>query len=493
MCPPSLAYEPRHPAEGVLFQIVRDHLEAFRARAATLRDGDGLPRFVEEEFRAFLGCGSLAGGFARFHCARCGLDRLVPFSCKGRAVCQSCGARRMAERAAHLVDHVLPRVPIRQWVLTLPWRLRYLLAWNHDLCRAVVGVFMRSVLGFQRRAARRCGAAHGRGGGVAVVQRFGRALNLNVHVHALVIDGVFLTGGDKVAFAPADELSDLDVAEVLATVVPGIAALLVRCGYGTDDGDDGAPDGFAEDAPALAGMAAAAVQGTTAIGQRAGARLRRCGEALDHAGADLLPRCHARQEGFDLEAGVRVPGDQQARLERLCRYVLRPPLADERLRLLDDGDVLLALERRWSDGTTHLRFAPLELLERLAVLIPRPRVNLVLYYGMLGPRAAGRSRIVAFEPAQAPRTEAASAGPPEATTPPRGAPAGGRRWAELMRRSYGLDVLACARCGGRLRLVALIDERAVIVRILRHLGLPVEPPAARPARAPPGPGQADTA
>jgi hypothetical protein len=478
-------YAPRRPTQGVLARVVRDHFETFRARAATLRDGDGLPRFVEQEFRDFLGCGSLAGGFARFRCGECGLDRLVPFSCKGRAVCPSCGARRMADRAAHLVDHVLPPVPVRQWVLTLPYRLRYLLAWHHDLCRAVVGVFMRSVLGFQRRAAKRSCVANGLGGGVAVVQRFGRALNLNVHVHALVLDGVFVTGADGVAFAPADELSDLEVAEVLATVVPGIEALLARRGYGADDEEGSAPDVFAEDAPALAGMAAAAVHGTTAVGQRAGARTRRCGEEIEHAGASLLPRCHARQDGFDLEAGVRVRADQRDRLDRLCRYVLRPPVADERLRLLDDGDVLLALERRWSDGTTHLRFSPVELLERLAVLIPRPRINLLLYHGVLGPRAAAQSRIVAFgKPEKAGATTDRGAGPVPADGT-HGGPPGGRRWADLMRRSYGLDVLACPRCGGRLRLVALIEDRLVIARILTHLRLPTDVPAPRPGRAPP--------
>ena len=97
-----------------------EHLETFRAHAVSLRDGEGLPRFVEQEFRAFLGCGCLASGFARFHCDACGLDRLVPFSCKGRGFCPSCGGRRMAERAAHLVDRVFPDVAIRQWVLSLP-------------------------------------------------------------------------------------------------------------------------------------------------------------------------------------------------------------------------------------------------------------------------------------------------------------------------------------------------------------------------------------
>jgi hypothetical protein len=106
---PSSAYAPKAPAQRVLYQIVRDDFETFRAAAAArAHAGDGLPRFIEEEFEGFLRCGFLAGGFARFHCVACGFDRLVPFSCKGRAVCPSCGGRRMAERAAHLVDHVFP-------------------------------------------------------------------------------------------------------------------------------------------------------------------------------------------------------------------------------------------------------------------------------------------------------------------------------------------------------------------------------------------------
>jgi hypothetical protein len=73
-------------------------------------------------------------GFARFRCAACGLDRLVAFSCKGGGFCSRCGGRRMAERAAHLVDHVFADVPLRQWVLSPPHRLCYVLAWDHDLC-----------------------------------------------------------------------------------------------------------------------------------------------------------------------------------------------------------------------------------------------------------------------------------------------------------------------------------------------------------------------
>ena len=136
----------------------------------------------------------MAGGFARFRCDDCGLDRLVPFSCKGMAACASCARRRMAERAAHLhptaqqprggdpglVDHVFPPVPVRQcrgsqrgsragveWVLTFPHRLRYRLAWDHDLCCAVMGVSVRTVIGFLRHVSRQAGVPDGRGGAVA--------------------------------------------------------------------------------------------------------------------------------------------------------------------------------------------------------------------------------------------------------------------------------------------------------------------------------------
>ena len=162
--PVSATSQPRAPDQQVLFQVVRDHFETFRAEAATIRDGEGLPRFVEEEFRAFLRCGCLAAGFARLRWGTCGRERLLPFSCKGRGFCASCGGRRMTERAAHLVDRVLPAVPIRQWVLTVPVRLRYVLAWDHDLCRAVIGVAMRTIAGYLRHLAREAGVVDPRGG-----------------------------------------------------------------------------------------------------------------------------------------------------------------------------------------------------------------------------------------------------------------------------------------------------------------------------------------
>ena len=115
-------YERHEPEKALLHQVVREQLEGFLARSS-LRE-QPTPRFIEQELRAFLRCGVLAHGFLRLHCDACGHDRLLAFSCKRRGFCPSCGGRRMADTAAHLVDHVLPEVPIRQWVLTLPYALR---------------------------------------------------------------------------------------------------------------------------------------------------------------------------------------------------------------------------------------------------------------------------------------------------------------------------------------------------------------------------------
>jgi hypothetical protein len=481
------AYTPKQPAQTTLHRIVLEHFETFRGQAASLREGEGLPRFVEQEFRDFLTCGCLARGFARLRCDTCGHNQLVPFSCKGRGFCPSCGGRRMAERAAHLVDHVLPDVPVRQWVLSLPYRLRYLLARNHELCRAVVAVYVRAVLGWLRQRAHREGIAGGLGGAVAIIQRFGGALNLNVHVHALVLDGVFAGSGDTLQFHAGPRLTRRDVAGVVALAAGRIERLLQRRGLAATPDEGGAPDAWADQAPVLAGLAAAAVEGLVAFGPRAGARPARYGDAPESVEPLTPGPCHAALRGFDLHAGIVTCAGQRERLERLCRYALRPPIAQDRLRLDAGGQVWLELRHRWSDGTTHVKFDPIDLLGRLAALIPRPRINLVLYYGVLAPRAVRRAGVVGFGASSVPDAAPAPAGSPDGVRREgsRSARPAAYRWAELMRRTFGFDVLACPRCGGRLRLLALIEQAGVVERILCHLGLPTELPQPWPARAPP--------
>lgn len=490
MARPTDAYRPRRPGESVLYRIVREHLETFRAQSASLRGGEGLPRFVEEEFRAYLRCGWLAAGFARFRCAACGTDRLVAFSCKGRGFCPSCGARRMTALTAHLTDQVFPAVPVRQWVLSLPHRVRYLLAWDHDLCRAVVAVLLGAVMGFLRDRAGERGIRGGRSGAVAVVQRFGAALNLNVHVHALVLDGVFsLDAAGALVFHEAEPPSDEEVGRVLEIVALRVERLLDRRGHGVDE-DGFAPDRWAEEAPALASMAAAAVLGRAATGPRAGARIRRGADGRDDGEAEpaRAPCRHAHHRGFDLHAGILAPAGHTRRLERLCRYALRPPVAEERVQVTPDRQVVLRLRHRWTDGTTHVVFEPTEFLERLAVITPRPRINLVLYYGLLAPRSSWRDAVVRDGGRRSdPTAQRTSGGAAGASDP------GTASWAALMRRAFGFDVLACPRCGHAMRLIALIEQPEVIRRILRHLGHPLDVPPPAPARVPPFAGDADDA
>jgi ribosomal protein S27E len=97
--------------------LVQEHLETFLPKSSW-RPGRGLPEFVKEEFDAFLECGIVAHGFLRLRCVDCAHEKLVAFGCKRRGFCPSCGTRRMAETAARLIDHVIPRVPVRQWVLS---------------------------------------------------------------------------------------------------------------------------------------------------------------------------------------------------------------------------------------------------------------------------------------------------------------------------------------------------------------------------------------
>jgi hypothetical protein len=137
----------------------------------------------------------------------------------------------MTERGAHLVDHVLPRAPVRQWVLSLPFELRYRLAWDRRLGRAVLAVYTRALQGFYRKRAKASGHQFGRTGTVTVIQRFGGALNLNVHFHTLAVDGVFMRQPNgSLSFAAANTPTDEEVEALLGVIRARVLRLLVRRG-----------------------------------------------------------------------------------------------------------------------------------------------------------------------------------------------------------------------------------------------------------------------
>jgi len=193
-----------------------------------------LPGFVSREVRAFVRCGDPAHGFAWLRCPEGHHHRLVPFSCKGRGFCPSCGGRRMATLAHRWTDELLPRVAVRQLVLTVPWPRRWLLARRPALACAVLRCAMRVVT----RGLRSCGgtaARAGAPGSVTVIQRFGSALNLNLHFHVLLLDGLFVPGpGGLPRFQRARPWTQADVDRLVETIATRCEALLARHGHGPD-------------------------------------------------------------------------------------------------------------------------------------------------------------------------------------------------------------------------------------------------------------------
>jgi hypothetical protein len=177
--------------------------------------------------------------------------------------------RRRGRRSP--ADHVIPFVPIRQFVLSFPHRLRYLLAYDHDRCIAVLRIFIRAVLGFYRERARERDIAGGRTGPVTFIQRFGSACNLNLHVHAIVLDGVFVDRGDRqLSCHPAEPPRDADIARLLDTIVTRIQRHFGRKGLVDDDSERADP--LRVEAPLLADCYETSIGSRRTVGQHPGAR-----------------------------------------------------------------------------------------------------------------------------------------------------------------------------------------------------------------------------
>ena len=185
----------------------------------------------------------------------------------------------------------------------------------------------------------------------------------------------------------------------------------------------------------------------------------------------------AESSGFSLHAGIAAQPSQPDKLERLARYISRPPLATERLALTGSGHVRYTLKTPYRDGTTHVIFEPEDFIARLAALVPKPRAHLTRYHGVFAPASPDRARIVPG----ARNGPASPQGRASATDRQRGL-----TWAQRLKRVFAIDIDTCRQCGGRLRVIACIEQPEVIERILGHLGGaddPVDP--AHPSRAPP--------
>ena len=428
-------YQPRVPQATPLYRLVASHYadvrdaweERFEAHYGFWRGA------AEKAVGAYLDCGILDHGFARVRCGGCHAEYLVAFSCKGRGLCPSCAAKRAAALAPFLREQVLAEVGHAQWVFSIPKILRPYFLYHRRLlgrlCRAAYET-ARAMIGAASPGGDRLVP-----GMIAVVQTFGDELNWHPHVHALVTRGGW-DGSEEWAPVPFIDAE--------------AAALLFR--------------------------------------HKVFALLKRERLLSDERTRLLLSWRHS---GFSVHTSVTVPPGDADGLERLARYLLRPPVSLERLHL-DEQARTIAYARRPGHGSLLPPSAaprdPDEFLARIIMHIPEPRLHVIRSYGAYSSVVRARQRRA---------REAATAGvtSPHAAQTARAAPAPDpdmrtlrHRWAELIRRIYEVDPLACPRCGGPMRIIAFITQPKVIHTILAHLAATGadgrSPPAASRGRRP---------
>jgi hypothetical protein len=362
----------------------------------------------------------------------------------------------MAEVAAHLTDRVLPWLPVRQWVLSVPKRLRPYLHGNPKVAGGVLRIFLRGVRATLHATSPGAPAstAEIQIGTVSFLHRFGSSLNTHFHYHVVVLDGVFSeTEEGGVQFHEASELESRHWQELQRTV------------------------------------------------QRRVLQYFRRHDLLDPSTtADMLT--WQGTGGFSIDASVHIEGHDRHGLERLARYCARPPLALHRLHAIGGTEALRSPDARLvyrlpgptPDGRSDLLLSPLELLQRLARLVPPPRVHRHRYHGVLAPNARLRAEVIAQRPSEVvdpPLPEDDEPQPSEArgSQAAEGSPPSGRsariRWAQLLARIYEVLPLLCPTCGGEMRILAFLTDPPVVRSILVHLDLPHRPPPVTPARGPP--------
>jgi hypothetical protein len=396
----------------------------------------------------------------------------------------------MADTAIHLERAVLPAVPIRHWICSLPWGLRALLGYDRKLCSEVTSAFVGEMFrSLRRRAKRLLGLAtvtDAHPGAVAAIHRADSALRLNVHFHVLALDGVYVRNDstDALVFHPLPAPTQAEVADVARRTAARIEQLLRKHGRSLDpELADDDPHSLDLDDPALAAGYAAAARGVGLTGDRAGQptlRLIFPDDATDRiAGPPELDEPVAEVRGVNVHAKQVVDGRDQARLERLCKYIMRPPLAQDRLTRRADGLLQLELKRVWKDGTQALVFEPQELISRLVAMVPPPRFHQLRYFGVLSSHSSLRREVVpeppdddAHQPASAEGDQLALFGEDHTTTR-----TGTRhRWSFLLKHVFRADVERCPRCGGPLRWAEVATGEAADRLLIEHGFAPRAPP-----------------
>jgi hypothetical protein len=374
----------------------------------------------------------------------------------------------MADSAALLVDDVLPHQPMRQWVLSVPFPLRFLFASNPKVMTRVLGIVYRAI---STHLAHKAGFAKSMAqtGAVTLIQRFGSALNLNIHFHMLFLDGVYIGGsnGHPVRFRRVKAPTRNELTKLTHTIAHRVARYLEYQGLVEHDTGNVylTPEAVnASDDDPSNQLLGSSITYRIAVGPQQGRKVFTLQTLPNLESDNPFSSSVGEAAGFSLHAGVAARANERAKLERLCRYVTRPPVSTKRLSLTRNGQIRYELKTPWRNGTTHVIFEPLDFISRLVALVPRPRVNLTRFHGVFAPNSKYRARVT---PARRGKCKKAQS-PDEFDQTPAEKRAS-ITWAKRLKRVFNIDIETCDKCGGDVRIIASIEDPIVIGKILAHL------------------------
>ena len=405
-------YRARKPKASPLWQCLSRYFDAFLAfYEARYQPRYGfLSPIIPEVVNTFLDCGNLEQGFARVRGDHCNHEYLLAFSCKGRWFCPSCHQKKVQLFGALLTETILFPVPHRHFTFAIPKMLRPYFRFNRDLLKDFCRLAHECLLDYMRTT---LGLPDGLPGIVMAIHTFGEYLDFHPHLHALVADGLFVREGlfhvlPEASLKPLEELFRARVITFLTE-------------------------------------------------------------------KSLLPLDRARMlrgwvhAGFNVHRSRRVQPDEREDLERLAQYIIRNPFSVEKMQVNPSGDSIIY--RSGMNEKIHRNFevfSPCDFIATITQHIPDKSFQLVRYYGWYSNKMRGQRDKQAVEEAQAAAGTAVEVIDVSAHKSRRIPSA---KWRELIKKVWEADPLLCPRCSHEMRIVSLLDDRAVIERILRHLGL----------------------
>jgi len=447
---PAGVYRPRQPIESDFHRLVREHFDDFRA----LYPGRYARQFgfwrpvIDKAINAFIKCGDLHHGFARVRCPDGHHEFFVAFSCEQRCICPSCAQKRTLIFGMHVAEDVYLAVPHRQFVWTIPKRLRIFFRFHRGLLNRLPPLAWGTV----REVYRSLLGPDALPGGVLAIQTFGTLIHFHLHLHGLITDGAFMP--DERFLSPPVNLTH---EPFLRLWEQKVFQLLLEEGR------------------------------------------------IEPALVEQMRSWH--HSGFSVDRSVRLQAGDFDAIERLAQYMARCPFSLARLiRITPDGKVLYKAEKEHCQhypkpasedlfggvARNFQVFEPLDFLAELTQHIPNESEHLIRYYGCYSSKSRG------MRAKQAAARQASCASPPPCDspgtqvadeTPPiiKSARLDRRRWAMLIQRIYQADPLLCPQCGGTMKIIAFIEARQeeVIRKRLQHCGLWHDPPPRAPARPSP--------